>query len=231
MTLQEHFGFKFRDETGKLLRSPVLSMEQAACGYDDSCRYRLSIYPYDIFKPCSKYNISIQIKGPDLYCTEPNEIYQIHVTKTEAPPPVLDLSFVNQINSFWKGQIKWMPPEISSCVHSYRVAYLEPSSGTSLPRGGTWHQGQTIDLYYDIEGLTRCTSYPVKVGAVATDGAQGEMHTKTFRTWGCFGSPPLALKSTAASLAPKSTNWYLVLLGVNTISHLGALGGNMCKDK
>lgn len=94
----------------------------------------------------------------------------------------------------------------------YRVAYLEPSVN-----GGSWHQGQTMDLYYDIEGLTRCTLYQVKVGAVAIDGAQGEMHTKTFRTWGCFVSP-LALTS-VASIPQKSANWYLVLLGMNTISH------------
>lgn len=40
-----------------------------------------------------------------------------------APSSVLDLSFVNEISSFWKGQIKWNPPEIPTCVHFYRYDF------------------------------------------------------------------------------------------------------------
>ncbi len=115
-------------------------MDQAGCGYDNSCGYR-DDFENDL-KSCSKYNFSIVVKSYSFIYCRPPKIVSIQMETTSKsehrffsrekgnnnyytnayvidPEAVENLEFENTEREFWKARVKWDPPESSSCIEKY----------------------------------------------------------------------------------------------------------------
>ena len=56
------------------IQGATLTADQAECGFDSSCIYRIPIRSssYINFAPCTAYNVSIEVKSYEMiYCQDP----------------------------------------------------------------------------------------------------------------------------------------------------------------
>ena len=69
-----------------MLQGATLTADEAACGFDSTCIYRIPIKASSShlnFIPCTMYNVSIEVKSYEvIYCFEPPTITRMFKTNT-----------------------------------------------------------------------------------------------------------------------------------------------------
>jgi hypothetical protein len=115
-------------------------MDEAGCGFDDSCGFRVKL-SYDQFWPCKAYNVSLVVKSFNfVYCHQPKAISRTFHTKIAGvwnklynkldfrfftfahflePGQVNGMAFENTAQKYTTAIIRWTPPDVTSCISKY----------------------------------------------------------------------------------------------------------------